>query len=68
MKNHRNMIRIFSLWAMFLLLALQVNAQDDDFLKKQSEFLNDIKGSFEGYHSSDCKNIFSYHSLRNDLK
>ena len=61
------MNRIFSLWAMFCLLALPVNAQDDDFLKKQSEFLNTIKGSFEGYHSSDCKNIFSYHSLRNDV-
>jgi alpha-mannosidase len=61
------MIRTCNILAIFCLLALPVNAQDNDFLKNQLEFLNTIKGSFEGYHSSDCKNIISYHSLRNDV-
>ena len=61
------MIRAFSISVIFCLLALPVSAQDDDFLKNQLAFLNTIKGSFEGYHSSDCKNIISYHSLRNDV-
>ena len=61
------MIRAFSISVIFCLLALPVSAQDDDFLKNQLAFLNTIKGSFEGYHSSDCKSIISYHSLRNDV-
>ncbi len=61
------MNKIPSLIAIFLLLTIIVKAQDDDFLKKQLEFLEQIKGSYEGFHTSNCKNIISYHSLRNDI-
>ena len=61
------MKRIRSLIAIFLLLTITVSAQDDDFLKNQIRFLEQIKGSYEGFQTSECKNIISYHSLRNDV-
>jgi len=61
------MNKIRSLIAVFLLLTISVSAQDDDFLKKQLKFIEQIKGSYEGFQTSDCKNIISYHSLRNDI-
>lgn len=61
------MIRTCNILAIFCLLVLPVAVQDDDFLKNQLEFLNTIKGSYEGYQTSECKNIISYHSLRNDI-
>lgn len=65
--NQNIMKKIQSLFTIFLLFTISVNAQDDDFLKKQLAFLEQIKGSYEGYSSSKCKNIISYHSLRNDI-
>ncbi|MCK5774728.1 MAG: alpha-mannosidase [Bacteroidales bacterium] len=53
--------------AIFLLLAFPVNAQDYDQLKKQIQFLELIKNSYEGYKSSECKNTISYHSQRTDI-
>ena len=61
------MIRFIKLLSIFTLLVISVKAQNEDILKKQIEFLEQIKGSFEGYQSSDCKNTLSYHSLRNDI-
>lgn len=62
------MIKTINIWVIFCLLSLPVVGQDDDMLKKQYEFINTIKGSFEGYRYSDCKNTISYHSLRHDVR
>ena len=61
------MTKTQNLIAIFLILTISVSAHDDDFLKKQLQFLEQIKGSYEGFQSSECKNIISYHSLRNDI-
>ncbi len=61
MKKTKNIILIF------LLLTNSILAQNDDQLKKQIQFLEQIKESYEGYQSSECKNTISYHSLRNDI-
>ncbi len=62
-----SMNKIRSLISIMLLLNISVTAQDGDFLKEQLQFLEQIKGSYEGYQTSDCKNIISYQSLRNDI-
>ncbi len=61
------MNKIRNLIAIFLILTFSVSAQDDDFLKKQLQFLEQIEGSYEGFKTSECKNIISYLSLRNDI-
>ncbi|RLD71938.1 MAG: hypothetical protein DRJ10_19060, partial [Bacteroidetes bacterium] len=61
------MKKILSLISFFYLFAILAGAQDDDFLKKQLQFLGQIKGSYEGFQTSDCKSVISYHSLRNDI-
>lgn len=50
-----------------LIIMGSVSAQNNDQLKKQIQFLEQIKDSYEGYQSSECKNTISYHSLRNDI-
>jgi alpha-mannosidase len=50
-----------------LFIVGSINAQNDDQLKSQIQFLEQIKDSYEGYQSSKCKNTISYHSLRNDI-
>ncbi|MEN8227821.1 MAG: glycosyl hydrolase-related protein [Bacteroidota bacterium] len=65
---HRKTIsRRWNILAILCLLTYSLNAQDDDFLIKQSAFLNIFKESFEGFQTSECENIISYHSLRNDI-
>ena len=66
-RPHDIMNKIRNLIPLFLLLTVSVGAQDDDFLKSQLQYLEQIKGCFEGYHSSNCHNNISYHSLRNDI-
>jgi len=68
MNPNKRLIRPLHTLAMLLILTLSVNAQDDDFLEEQYEYLQTIKGSYEGYQSSDCKNIISYYSLRSDIQ
>ncbi len=50
-----------------LIIMSSVTAQNNNQLKIQIQFLDQIKGSYEGYQSSECKNTISYHSLRNDI-
>lgn len=57
------------IWILVLLfcVSLSLSAQSDDPLKKQIQFLEQIKDCYEGYGSSETRNLISYHSLRNDI-
>ena len=61
------MNRTIKLWGILCLIAIAAHAQDDDPLEQQLEFLDNIRGSYEGYQTSDCRNTISYQSLRNDV-
>ncbi|MEN8203762.1 MAG: glycosyl hydrolase-related protein [Bacteroidota bacterium] len=49
------------------LTAISPDARSNDPLTSQYEFYGAIRGSFEGFHTSQCQNTISYHSLRNDI-
>jgi alpha-mannosidase len=66
MNDHQAMR--FYMWAAICLISFPTSAGDDDYLRKQYDFYQSVKGGFEGYHSSDCPNTISYHSLRNDIR
>ncbi len=63
----QNMIRLCSIVTIIGLCSFSAKAQDDALLQRQFAFFDTLRGSFEGYQSSDCKNTISYHSLRNDV-
>ncbi len=61
------MIKYVGVLALFVTGIVAIQAQENNLLNRQVQFFDELEGTYEGYKISECKNLISYYSLRNDV-